>query len=97
MITRIDTVDYDYVPEHSVETVNYFKNRHTGFIIAELKHKSGFEYYQATEDQMTRHLVGNYLGAMSSDIKTGREAGIMPYTEMHVPRTIHLDDEYYIE
>lgn len=97
MFSHIHTTHWDFDPKYSTGELTYFRNRVDNSIVAEMKATCGFEYYLCSDIQMKNKTVGNYIGCVESDAKTGREANIMVYDHnTQTDKTISLDDEKFL-
>ena len=63
MTRTLDTRDWIAVPEYSYYNHNYYRNIHTGEIIfEEADDDHGYDFYEATEEEMVNHRHGIYIG-----------------------------------
>lgn len=97
MFSHIHTTHWNHIPKTSSDELNYFRNRVDNTIIAEMKATGGFEYYFCSDIQMQNRTVGQYIGCMESEAKTGLEANIMVYDhDEQTDKTLSFDDEKYL-
>lgn len=98
MYSTVFTAEYDKVPRYSTALQTYFKNRLTKEIIAESKSNGGYDYYRCTPEQMHLNLVGDYIGCVRSNKRNPEEADLMNHNpETHIPKTLNLNDEDFLD
>ena len=99
MYTHINTIEWDFVKtSQKFSNINYFSNKISGQILAEMKVSQGFEYYLCTTVQMNNNTVGNYIGCMKSSATSGETADILVYNrDTQRDKVLSFNDEKYLD
>lgn len=95
MYTHIHTVEWDYIPEISTDTMKYLMNRIDNRYLCEYILPKGNEYYICSEAQVRAKMTGNYIGCVKKTDRLYPNVLVFDH-DKEVEKTISLNDEKYL-